>query len=388
LPLHSVGLLEDHRRHRVRLSAFLAILLTILPNGAACQAVVGSAVDARSGAPIGGAFVTLSDEEGVPQASSLTNSTGRFTLRAPAEGRYRLRAERIGYEATEQGPVVVEPGRTAEVTVQLTQRAIPLEGIAVQAESRCEIRPETGRLTARLWDEVSTVLRVARWSESAGLFRFRVAEWERELDPRRLGIREETRREGIRVLDQSPFVSAPVAELQAEGYIRDVGDGQQAFYAPDAAVLLSDEFLDGHCFRARADDPPEDGWIGLAFEPVERSSFADVEGVLWVEASTSELQRLDYTYTRQPAGLRDDRVGGQVEFERVPEGPWIVSRWAIRMPMIRMPMVDMPVTELRGLVTRTRPDLVGFREEGGEVLDVWLADDSTIPMAPLRPSAR
>jgi hypothetical protein len=371
-----------------RSAALAALLLTLLPASAASQAVVGYAVDARSGAPIGGAFVTLSDEEGAPQARSLSNSTGRFTLRAPAEGRYRLRVERIGYEATEEAPLVIEQGRTAEVTVRLAQRAIPLEAIAVQAESRCEIRPETGRLTARLWDEVSTALRVARWSESEGLLRFRVAEWERELEPRRLEIREESRREEIRVLDQSPFLSVPAADLQELGYIRDVDDGGQVYYAPDAAVLLSDEFLDGHCFRARTDDLPEDGWIGLAFEPVEGSSFADVEGVLWVEASTSELQRLDYTYTRQPAGVKDDRVGGRVEFERVLEGPWIVSRWAIRVPMVREPMVDMPVIELRGIATRTRPQIVGFREEGGEVLDVWPADDSTIPMAPIRPSAR
>jgi len=230
-------------------STLLVVLLVALPAGAASQVVVGLAADAQSGAPLDGAFVTLSDENGVPNARSLTNASGRFSLRAPASGRYHLRIERIGYQAIER-TLTVEQGRAAEITLRLVPQAIPLEGITVETTSRCEIRPETGRLTARLWDDVGTALRVARWSESEGLLRFRLVKWERELDPRSLEIRAESRNEEVRTLDRSPFASRPASELQELGYVREDEDGYLSFYAPDATVLLSDEFLDGHNARS------------------------------------------------------------------------------------------------------------------------------------------
>ena len=66
--------------------------------------------------------------------------------------------------------------------------------------------------------------------------------------------------------------------------------GDLQYSAPDARVLLSDEFLDTHCFRI-AEAQNGDGRIGLAFEPLEDSPLRDIEGVLWIDRSTAMLSR-------------------------------------------------------------------------------------------------
>src|SRR5207253_4456488 len=66
----------------------------------------------------------------------------------------------------------------------------------------------------------------------------------------------------------TPFVSADPELLARDGYVDGDLERGATFYAPDAAILLSDRFLDSHCLRVQA--PPEDrrdDLIGLAFEP-------------------------------------------------------------------------------------------------------------------------
>ena len=58
-------------------------------------------------------------------------------------------------------------------------------------------------------------------------------------------------------------------DLLESGFIRRVDDGGFDYFGPDASVLLSDAFLDTHCFRLVArEDLPEA--VGLAFDPVRK----------------------------------------------------------------------------------------------------------------------
>jgi hypothetical protein len=66
-------------------------------------------------------------------------------------------------------------------------------------------------------------------------------------------------------------------------------------------------------------------------------------------------------------------VGGQVDFERVPEGPWIVRRWTIRMPRLGLRTSYQP-----GGAALNEPFVAGLKEAGGEILDVRLADGSAL----------
>jgi hypothetical protein len=194
-------------------------------------------------------------------------------------------------------------------------------------------------------------------------YRYLTMRYEQDLDreTRRVRRSRETRREADM---RTPFRSRPVDELAAEGYV-DRSGPSDIYFAPDANVLLSDAFLDTHCFRVAfgGESGETAGLMGLTFEPVStRGAQVDVAGTLWLDLASSELRFLQYRYVNLAPDVRDDALGGRVAFERMPEGGWIVREWWIRMPRMSRQW------DLRGEETITY--LSGYREAGGLVLDV------------------
>lgn len=332
----------------------LLLLGTALPLGA--QTVRGELVD-PAGKPVAGTLVVLLDAGGGERERTLTDEAGRFVLDAPGGGTYRLRAERIGYPTTVSPPLELAVGQALDYRMSVGADAVHLEGLVVTGVRRpCRVRPAEGAETAALWEEARKALNAAAWGKERRLFRFRMVRHERELDPRTLRVRSERLHEDSG-LGENTYVSLPAETLAREGFIRDDGDAA-VFYAPDAQVLLSDEFLDGHCFRVQAGEGEERGLVGLAFEPIRGRKLPDIRGVLWVDARTAELRHLEYRYTGLKLGRGGDRVGGRIEFERLPTGAWIVRRWWIRMPLVGPQR------------PRRRVAVVGLREEGGEVREI------------------
>ena len=131
---------------------------------------------------------------------------------------------------------------------------------------------------------------------------------------------------------------------------------------PDAEVLLSDDFLDTHCLQLREGSRAAEGLIGLGFSPIRGRSAPDIDGTLWLDPETSELRWLDFRYVNLESGIRDDNVGGRVEFQPLPAGPWIVRRWAIRMPLVQNQR-PLGTTEMRAT-------LAGIYETGAQVTEV------------------
>ena len=78
-----------------RLLLALLAALAVTPAAARAQVVVGQVVDAADGAPLASAVVTLLDTARTRVGGVLTDSAGRFTLRAPAAGTWLVRAERV-----------------------------------------------------------------------------------------------------------------------------------------------------------------------------------------------------------------------------------------------------------------------------------------------------
>jgi len=77
------------------------------------------------------------------------------------------------------------------------------------------------------------------------------------------------------------------------------------------------------------------------------------------------LRSLEFNYTGVPEGVTDARIGGTVEFLRLPSGAWIIRRWELRMPRLRAQMIS----GYAGAVQR-RVTVQGFRDSGGEVLEI------------------
>ncbi len=330
------------------------------PPSSHAQGVRGRLVDARGGAGIGGAMVTLVDRDGNDTRRTLTRSTGLFQLMAPSPGRYRPRADRIGYAATLSEDFVVPPREVVQVDIVASMEAISLAGIEATGDPRCRIRPADGLAVARVWEEARKALAASEWTHESGYYYYEMMDIERTLD-----------RDGRKVLSEkrslsrsfllAPYVSRPADSLVAEGFAS-IEPDRSLYWAPDAEALLSEPFLDTHCFRLRTNVHHAPGLIGLAFEPVSWRPVPDVGGTLWLDAATARLKRLDFTYRHLdlPETILTSGIGGTVEFEAMPNGTWIVRSWRIRMPLARMGtsrLTGKPVAFLEGIEV-----------EGGEVI--------------------
>ena len=318
-------------RPRRPLLAFVVILVTASP--AHAQTVRGLLAERDSGRPIEGAMVWLLDPGG-RRTGALTDSLGRFFLRAPAAGRYTAVAERIGYADAASDTFDVGADEFVDVRIDAEPRAIPLAGLVAEGDQRCEVRPAEGLRSARLWEEARKALSVAAWTRSEGMYRYEVARFQRALDPYSLRPHDETRTT-FSTWTRNPIRAVAIDLLEREGYIQGEPDGGWTFYAPDAHVLLSDQFLDSHCFRARDGGRPRPGLVGLAFQPVrsERRT-TDIEGTLWIDAGSGELRFIEFRYTRLPFRVSSRDIGGRIDLERLPNGAWIVRHWYIRMPRV------------------------------------------------------
>lgn len=341
--------------------------LLLCATAAAGQTVIGTVTD-EEGSPVVGAFVTLLvDDTGERANAVLTDETGRYAMRVPAPGRYRLRVESIGFETVASGPVLLEPEETVRRDLTMGRTAIALEGIEAEGEARCRVRPAEGLAVARVWEEARKVLAVAGWTDGEGAYRFRTVRYERVLDPETGRVREEERRTRTGFFRQ-PFTSRSAERLAAEGYL-EASDTATFLIAPDARVLLSDAFLDTHCFQlAGGAEDDTTGMIGLVFRPVDGRELPEIRGTLWVDRETAALSHLEYRYVNLPFGVPTARLGGRVDFRRLPNGAWIVGRWTLRTPVVGI--------EPGG--GRTRRVLAAIKEYGGEAIDIESPGGETV----------
>jgi carboxypeptidase family protein len=350
-----------------RSSCCVAVTAPTVPRSLAPQVVVGQVVEATTAAPVGEGFVVLLDEQGREVARTLTPSDGRFLLRAPGPGRYRLRSERIGYVAVVAPPFTLEQGQTLTVALSVAALALQLAAVEVSRRTTCRVDPDRTDMTAAVWEEVRKALAAAAWMERQPAYRYRAVGYLREWDAGRNRVRGETR-DTLVGHWRAPWASRPAADLAEGGYIRTTGDSTD-YFGPDASIIQDSTFLGTHCFALTSRSSSGEAQIGLSFEPEPGRRLPDVRGVLWLDQHSAELRALEYRYTRVPGGLADTRVGGTIEFLRLPSGAWIVRLWQIRMPLIGLDMLP-----LRGAYGAPRPRLLGFRDRGGEVLEIRALD--------------
>lgn len=354
-------------------SALLAMLLAGFDPPVAAQAVQGELVDRETRAPVEGALVVLLGTDGSEHDGYLTNAAGRFLLRAPGQGTYTVRADRIGLSTVSSDPFTLSDGQIYYLSLETGQEAIPLEGITVQGEQQCVVRPGEGLEISRVWEEARKALTVQNWTEREGTYRFQVVNYSREMDLDARRVLDETRRVSTRV-SRSPIGSLPAEDLMTGGFIREDDDGTLRYFGPDASTLLSDIFLDTHCFKLEANGD-EPNLLGLAFEPVRHAGLREIQGTLWLDRESSALQFLEYRYTWSPHPEARGVARGRVEFEALPNGSWIVRKWWIRMPQLGQARVVSGQWERPGI------RVVGIRETGGEIAQISSLDQRTVSRA-------
>ncbi len=341
----------------IRVVFSLLLLFQLCALALQAQSVRGVVLEADSGAPIAGAMVILLVADESVAVRVLTDDVGRFLAEVTHPGEYRARVDRIGYESlTTDTFDVPADGVFRRILVPI--QAIDLAGLDVSASRRCRLRQEVGEATVALWEEARKALEAAAWTLESGRYSYTLLGFVRRLDREGGDILEENR-EFVSGRGQSPYVSRPAQELADSGYVRELADGNLNYFAPDAEVLLSEAFLNTHCLRVQ---PGKDSRLGLAFEPIGGRSLPEIRGVLWINAATAMLTHLEFRYVNLPWGRAVGDAGGEVTFERLPAGTWIVRDWHVRMPLLQLGAVR--EFDSAG---RLRYDRIGYQEKGGIV---------------------
>jgi hypothetical protein len=310
-------------------TVFTLLCLTLCAAPAAAQTVSGRIVGDSEAQPIRGALVTLIDAAGGRVRSVITNENGAFVFRVPAPGTYRLHAEMIGRRSVESEAFIA--GETpVTLTLALAYAPIELDGIDVKAAQRCSSSAEAARVTLRVWEEVRKALRAESVTRQMATYEFEITRARRAFDPvsMRLLDKSEVTAKSVGV---TPFTTLSAKDIAEGGYARVVG-GESRIYGPTTEILLSREFEDTHCFSLKENRGK--GLVGLVFKPISGRKVTDIEGVLWMDSQTAELQRLEFKYRRVPYNLMPGQYSGFIDFYRLESGAWIIGRWKLTTPAV------------------------------------------------------
>jgi hypothetical protein len=348
-----------------------SIVLTaaILAGGAraAAQDVRVEVVEAATGKPIVGANVALLDSAAVtPLGGGFSDLKGRTDLRAPARGPYRVRADKVGYDSWTS--VQLNLGdKPVYVRVGMAPTRIPAP-IMPRSETACQELTGPGTPAGDLWVELKKALTANAMTEAQGLVPLDVDLYERVLD-RNLSIVSERAEQRTRITRRP---ATGISWDQLDSARRGVASNNDVYRAPDAATILSDQFVKSHCYAAIRGYGPESGLTGLEFKPARIAGQPELTGVLWLDPKANALRSLSFDYVNLPIPLRIARTTGRVEFQQLAGGQWIVPRWYIRMP--RITRVN---STNAGAPAISSDTLIGYQEVGGAARPAGTAPVST-----------
>ena len=308
------------------LRVLAAIMLAAAP--VAAQGVRGTIAEQASKRPIAGAVVLLLDATNAPVARDLSSESGSFRLSAPQPGVYRVRTLRIGFRPVVSEPITLASG--PDKTLELFIENIPVNLTAVTVTSRANCPARQGVTQAHnAWNEVATALNAALLSSRVRGTSATVVGYDRWTAPGS----DVVLRQGANVrvgLPGQPWRSVSADSLHRAGFVVREANGWYTFHSLDLDVLLSDVFLQDHCLQL---GNVSNGEIALEFTPSrDRDRIAEIRGFVWIDATTLELRRLQYRYVNVLRQYEEADAGGDLEFRKLSNGSWIISKWQIRMP--------------------------------------------------------
>ncbi len=352
-----------------RRAVLIAASLT-LPMRASAQALRGVVVEGGD-RPVAGVVLLLMDGESGVAARALSNERGEFRLAAPGAGLYRVRTMRIGFRPVLSEKIQLDAGADVAQRIVVAGVLFSLDTVRVVSHNACRAVVDSGAATFAVWEQARTALTATQLTGNARAMAMTTLSYERALDPVNRRVRKQSMVFRTKNVTQ-PWMSLPPETLRRIGYVVVEPDGSTTFRAPDLEMLLSNVFLEDHCFKLTSGE----GRIGIAFEPTnERRRVPEIRGTLWLDRASSQLRSLELRYVNVEP--EQERIAGaDMEFVRMSNGAWAISRWSIRMPVMEQ---------------RLRPGTFGgaalfvreVRVEGGEVVLARLGRD-TLWMQPLR----
>lgn len=353
------------------LAAVLAALAVAPQLGA--QSVRG-AVTVPGGNPLPGVVVQLLDSTNTMVARALSGDRGEFLVGARQSGTYTLRTLRIGYRPVTSASFVLKSAQEMAHNVELTSIPIALSSVRIDGRSACSRASRDSTSVAfAAWEQVRTAFAATQLSAANRSVVTTTVAYDRVLDgtgktvtAQDASVRTETVRQ--------PWLERPMDLLRREGYVVDEGQTGTTYYAPGLDALGSNAFLEDHCLRVvKSTDTTR---IAIGFEPTpERKATAEVRGTAWMDRATSEVRAIEFKYANV-SFEQEQAAGGRMEFARMKNGGWVISRWSIRMPVMEQ------VTR-RAAMGGVQVKVAEIRVTGGELVTVRRGSDSLWTRTPL-----
>lgn len=320
------------------------VLLLLAPSVLAAQSVRGTVSADGPNMRTAGLVVQLVDSTGRVVHRVLTNERGEYRVNAPGAGRYAVRIQRIGYRPFTSELMALAIGQDMLRDLALDNTPIRLDTIRIAERNVCGSSADSSAAIAAVWDQVRTALSTAQLTAGNRALTATIVGYERTLDANNDRVRKQAS-SVTSGFTTRPWKALPAADLRRLGYVVTDANDVTTYYAPDLDALASPAFIVDHCFkRAESKDASR---IGIAFEPTrERRGVSDIRGVLWVDRASSELRSLEYRYENIARELEGHRAGGEMEFGRLRDGGWAITRWHIRMPVLEK-VIRRSGTEMR-----------------------------------------
>jgi hypothetical protein len=294
------------------------------------QTIRGTVQDAAK-RPVAGVVVSLLDSASAIVGRALSDERGEFRVVAARAGTIRLRAQRIGFQATLTDPFALGAGATVTPTITLEGAQVQLATVRVTANSKCGRADASDASLLDVWEQAQTSLSASLLTNGTRGLTTSIMNVQRVLDP------------GGKLLDQQlgmrsgnmtqPWASLPIDTLRKRGYVWLDKDDALTYNAPGIDGFVSPLFLDDHCFKLVASKDTTE--IGVAFEPApQRAKASEIRGTFWVNRASAELRRAEFSFT-MPQGVPTPPVpgGGTMRFARIPNGAVIIEAWELRMPL-------------------------------------------------------
>jgi hypothetical protein len=336
---------------------------------ASAQTVRGVLVNEETGAPVGRAYVVLLDSDSIEVTRGFADGLGRFRINAPRQGTYRLRTERIGYRSVVSQAFELADGQDLELEVPVERVLVRLDPLTIEGGRECRMIGDQALEVLTVWEETRKALSAVAWLDPNDQLIHEMDHFERWYTKSFTMVHEVRSTEPTH--NVMPFRSRSVEELEESGYVV-IEEDSILYEAPDAQVFFSSPFLQHHCFHLDQRRAGGRRKVGLRFEPIEGRQIADVKGVFWLDAETGALENLQIEYVNVGVWQRERGAAGELEFDQLPDERWFVGRWWIRMPVVRR------VESMTGAIWHFPEAVVGFYEEGGEVLRVFSVDGRTL----------
>lgn len=332
------------------------IAITAMPHNAVAQAVRGMVVDA-GGIPVPGVVIQLVGTDGTVAARALSDEGGVFFVATMRPGSYQVRTLRIGWRPSLSTPIALAAGQEVRQRFEVTGVTFALDTVRVGSTSQCRLNADSAAATFKVWEQVRTALSATQLTEhSRGVMATTVL-FERTLDHL---ARPTLAQSATLQTDyaKQPWLTLSADSLRRIGYVVFEGDEAVTFHAPGLEMLLSDGFVEDHCFKLTSGRDTR--LLGVAFEPTSaRKQVAEIRGTVWLDRASSELRSMEFRYVNA-SPEQEQEGGGGMEFVRMRDGAWAISRWSIRMPVVQQ------VVRRRAL-GGTQPQISEIRITGGEL---------------------